>query len=179
MSVLNNNRVILSAIGLVVFILISGFSIIDDEGSWALDNDDGAGHPLPTYDFAVNLGYGSEVDDYYVDHSQYWEAYFVFDTVGTEWTYGDKAVMAVKFFFSDGSEIADTYGIYGSGSLYASDYVLVPVFEVDGRPYVEPVVCTPDLWPVADDGSILAYPVMAEAVLYTSVHNEDDDNNKE
>ncbi len=132
--------------------------------------------PLRNWGLGLTLGYDAPVDD--ADHAQYWTASFDFSENYGKWPYGDKAVMAVRFFFSDGGGIADTYGVYGLGSLYASDYVLVPVMEVYGTPYVEPVVCTSDLWPVAGDGRILAYPVMAEAVLYTSLYNEDGEDDK-
>ena len=132
--------------------------------------------PLRNWDLGLTLGYDAPVDD--ADHTQYWTASFDFDDNYGKWPYGDKAVMAVKFFFSDGGNIGDKYSVTSAGKMYSSEYVTVPVFEVDGKPYVEPVVCTPDLWPTADDGSILAYPVQAEAVLYTSVYNEDDDNDK-
>ena len=87
--------------------------------------------------------------------------------------------MAVKFFFSDGGNLADAYAYgYGAGSLYSSEYVVVPVFEFNGMPYVEDLLCTPDLWPVGPDGTMYAYPVQAEAVLYTPLYNEDDDFDK-
>lgn len=132
--------------------------------------------PLRNWDLGLTLGYDTPVE--YADHTEYWTATFDFDENYGKWPYGDKAVMAVKFFFSDGGNIGDKYGVSSAGEMYSSEYVTVPVFEVDGKPYVEPIVCTPDLWPTAADGSILAYPVQAEAVLYTSVYNEDDDNDK-
>ena len=47
---------------------------------------------------------------------------------------------------------------------------------VDGK--FSRIQCTPDLWPVGPDGTMYAYPVQAEAVLYTDLYNEDDDNDK-
>ena len=132
--------------------------------------------PLRNWDLGLTLGYDAPVDDAY--HTQYWTASFDFSENNGKWPHGDNAVMAVRFFFSDGGNIGDRYGVANAGHMYVSDYCKVPVFEVDGKPYVEPVVCTPDLWPVAVDGSILAYPVQAEAVLYTSLYNEDGDNDQ-
>ncbi len=132
--------------------------------------------PLRNWGLGLTLGYDAPVDD--ADHTQYWTVSFDFSENYGKWPYSDKAVMAVKFLFSDGGNIGDNYSVASAGHMYASDYFKVPIFEVNGRPYVEPVVCTPDLWPVTDDGSILAYPVMAEAVLYTSLYNEDGDNDQ-
>jgi hypothetical protein len=138
--------------------------------------DDSQSAPQKLWKFDLTLGNTEGPDG---DHSQYWTASFDFGDNNGKWPYGDKAVMAVKFYFSDGGLVGDKY-YYGcdAGNMYSSEYVVVPVFEFNGMPYVEDVQCTPDLWPVGPDGTMYAYPVQAEAVLYTDLYNEDDDNDK-
>ncbi len=139
-----------------------------------------SGVPAYNIGFGITLGYDKPKGD--VDHTGYWNLSFDFgDSIpdGGYWPYGNDAVMAVKFYFSDGGNLADMYAYnYGAGNMYSSEYVVVPVFEFNGMPYVEDVLCTPDLWPVGPDGTMYAYPVQAEAVLYTDVYNEDDDFDK-
>ena len=139
-----------------------------------------SGVPAYNIGFGITLGYDKPKGD--VDHTGYWNLSFDFgDSIpdGGRWPYGNGAVMAVKFYFSDGGNLADMYAYnYGAGNMYSSEYVVVPVFEFNGMPYVEDVLCTPDLWPVGPDGTMYAYPVQAEAVLYTGVYNEDDDFDK-
>ncbi len=138
------------------------------------------GVPVRNVGFGMTLGYDKPAGD--VDHTGYWNLSFDFTGSipdGKYWPYGNDAVMAVKFFFSDGGNLADAYAYNrGAGSLYSSEYVVVPVFEFNGMPYVEDRLCTPDLWPVGPDGTMYAYPVQAEAVLYTPLYNEDDDFDK-
>ena len=173
MKRVGSSSVIAALAVLAVFVVVLSAIPTTDA---ARATDAGNEQPLRNWDLGLTLGYDTPVDD--ADHTQYWTATFDFDENDGKWPYGDNAVMAVKFFFSDGGDIGDKYSVSSAGKMYSSEYVTVPVFEVDGKPYVEPIVCTPDLWPVADDGCRLAYPVQAEAVLYTSVYNEDDDNDK-
>jgi hypothetical protein len=143
----------------------------------ATATDAGNEQPLRYWDLGLTLG----APENGTDHTQYWTASFDFDGNDGKWPYGDNAVMAVKFFFySPDSQVSDRYSISSAGQMYSSDYVTVPVFVgTDGKPCVDDIICSPDLWPTDDDGNPLAcYPVQAEAVLYTSVYNEDDDFDK-
>ena len=127
--------------------------------------------PQRSIDFDVTLGYDynalSEVDPMANEafpHTQYWVASFDFSKSinrGYYWPYGNDAVIAVTFYFSDGT--ADDIG-----NIKASKTVCYPVFEVNGIPYVENVICTPDLWPSEDN----VYPVQVEAVIYTTLYND-------
>jgi hypothetical protein len=164
-------------------------AIADGSDAAKAQGDDvygGAELPVRNIDFDVTLGYESYLfnPDYYfnyvaaeVDNSQFfydeegnpcvkfWTASFDFSNSipdGKYWPYGSDAVIAVTFYFSDGTE-SDI------GNIKASKTVCYPVFEVNGIPYVEDVICTPDLWP--SDGRY-AYPVQVEAVIYTSLFND-------
>ncbi len=106
-----------------------------------------------------------------IPHSEYWTVSFDFSETlaGDEpWPFGDDAVLAVTFYFTNGS-VSDI------GTVKASKTVCYPVFEVNGRPYVEDVICTPDLWP----SECNAYPCYAEAVLYITVPSDTYDNGQE
>ncbi len=117
------------------------------------------GLPQRNIDFDVTLGY-----DYYpisevapaCDYSKFWTVSFDFSESileGKAWPYRNQANMAVTFFFSD-----------GASNIISSKQVCYQVFEVDGMPYVEDIVCTPDLWPNVNGQS--AYPVYVEAFIY-------------
>gem|GEM_PF-3573067 len=141
----------------------------------------GADLPQRSIEFDVVLGYeysaasseypsGGPFEDG-IPHSRYWTASFDFSGSiedGFFWPYGDDAVIGVTFYFSDGSA-SDI------GTVKASKTVCYPVFEVDGRPYVADVVCTPDLWP--SDGKY-CYPVQVEAVIYSPLYNDTGVNNQ-
>ncbi len=140
----------------------------------------GADLPQRSIEFDVVLGYeysaasaeglSEEPFEDDIPHSRYWTASFDFsDSIpdGKYWPYGDDAAIAVTFYFEGGAD--------GLGSYTTSKTVCYPVFEVNGRPYVEDVICTPDLWPT--DGSSV-YPVQVEAIIYTSVYNDTAYNNQ-
>ncbi len=161
---------------LAVSAVFIGLAAIDSDAATATADDPYAGADLPqrSIDFDVTLGYeyyalseqypDDEFFNYCYPHSQYWVASFDFsDSIqeGRYWPYGNDAVIAVTFYFSDGS--ADDIG-----NIKASKTVCYPVFEVNGVPYVEDVICTPDLWPSEDN----AYPVQVEAVIYTTLYND-------
>ncbi len=148
--------------------------------------------PLRTIDFDVTLGNESYMkntdylfnyvaaeiptdeeglEQYVKDHySKFWTASFDFSKSFENgiWAYGNDAVIAVTFYFSDGSA-SDI------GTIQASKTVCYPVFEVNGYPYVADVVCTPDLWP---SNGKYCYPVQVEAVIYSSLFNTDHDYNQ-
>lgn len=145
--------------------------------------------PVRTIDFDVTLGYESYkwapayyfnyVADEFPDdaffynvtpYSQFWTASFDFSNSipeGKYWPYGNNAVIAVTFFFEGGAD--------GLGSYTTSKTICYPVFEVNGCPYVEDVICTPDLWPT--DGSSV-YPVQVEAIIYSPLYNDTGVNNQ-
>lgn len=160
------------AVFAVFAVVVSAIPAIDAATAGDASNE----KVLTNWDLGLSLGYEAPVED--ADHTGYWAASFDFSDNEGKWPYGNDAVMAVKFFFSDGNNIADRYSVSSSGKMYSSEYVVVPVFDVNGQPYVSDVYCTPELWPTNDAGEILAYPVQAEAVLYTDLYNEDDDNDK-
>ncbi len=125
-------------------------------------------YPQRTIEFDTVLGYEylalSETNPEY-DHTQYWTASFDFsDSIddGKYWPYGNDAIIAVTFYFSDGSN-------NDVGSIAASKTLCYPVYQLeDGSIYVEDVCCTPDLWPSEDN----VYPVQVEAVIYTTLYND-------
>jgi hypothetical protein len=132
-----------------------------------VDPYDGADLPQRTIEFETTLGYEyyalSEVNPGY-DHTQYWTASFDFsDSIedGKYWPYGNDAIIAVTFYFSNGSD-------NDVGSIKASKTLCYPVYCINGVPYVEDVCCTPDLWPSEDN----VYPVQVEAVIYTTLYND-------
>ena len=68
--------------------------------------DDSQNAPQKLWKYDLTLGNTEGPDG---DHSEYWTTSFDFGDNTGKWPYGDKAVMAVKFFFSDGGNIADVY----------------------------------------------------------------------
>jgi hypothetical protein len=79
------------------------------------------------------------------------------------WPYGNDAYMKVTFFFNKEGGSADPNGSWYGVPDLVSRSINVPVFEVDGMPYVNDVLCTPLLWPTEEGVSV--YPVYAEAML--------------
>ncbi len=125
--------------------------------------------------FEVTLGYdfyalseqypGSEFF-YNVPHMEYWNTSFDFSEIiagDREWSYGDDAIAAVTYFFPGSDDSID--------GLIASDTVYYPVFEVNGMPFVNDMVCTPDLWPSESN----TYPVKIEVELFTVLDDDSDD----
>ncbi len=127
------------------------------------------GLPVPFVDFRIKLGYdplpfGSGVPENYRAHDEYWTLSVDFAGSipdGYSWPYGDGAYLKVTFYFcKDGSsawkDARDVPDIIAKT-------VNVPVYDVNGMPFVNDVLCTPDMWP--DESGAGVYPVYAEAIL--------------
>ena len=150
---------ILAVLAVSVVVLAAIPAMTDADTAVDKEFSEQTGLPQRNIEFDVTLGY-----DYYqlsevapvVDYSQFWTVSFDFSESildGKAWPYRNQANMAVTFYFSD-----------GASNIISSKQVCYQVFEVDGMPYVEDIVCTPDLWPAEAGES--AYPVYVEAFIY-------------
>ncbi len=188
----SEKSLLLAVLAVVALSVVVVGAVADSSDAATTDTSIYGGEDLPlrTIDFDVTLGYESYMwnPDYYFNYvaaefpgddffygaapyTQFWTASFDFsDSIprGYTWAYGNDAVIAVTFYFSDGSAT-------DIGNIKASKTVCYPVFEVNGIPYVEDVICTPDLWP--SDGKY-CYPVQVEAIIYSSLYNDTGVNNQ-